>query len=135
MPDCFGEPVVTYSCAFLFCMRGCGCIGHPAFPAPSVVSEGHIDEQLGQIMPRECASMPTPSFPAQARSACRWGRAVRRGPGIHNHDQGVWIPGSTLARRPGMTLEKLRATMRPKLLSHSAEYFTACQGPPERPRN
>src|SRR5207247_6108538 len=21
---------------FLFCMRGCGCIGRPAFPAPSV---------------------------------------------------------------------------------------------------
>ena len=25
----------TYSCAFYFCMRGCGCIGRPAFPAPS----------------------------------------------------------------------------------------------------
>jgi hypothetical protein len=35
MPDCFGEPVVTNSYAFLFCMRGCGRIERPAFPAPS----------------------------------------------------------------------------------------------------
>jgi hypothetical protein len=26
----------TYSYAFSFCMRGCGCDGHPVFPAPSV---------------------------------------------------------------------------------------------------
>src|SRR3984893_19526758 len=30
-----GEPVVTNSCAFFHCTRGCGCNGHPAFPAPS----------------------------------------------------------------------------------------------------
>jgi hypothetical protein len=35
-PDRSGEPVVTYSYAFSFCMRGCGCDGHPVFPAPSV---------------------------------------------------------------------------------------------------
>jgi hypothetical protein len=35
MPDDFGVTVVTNSYAFLFCMRGCGCIEHPAFPAPS----------------------------------------------------------------------------------------------------
>ena len=34
-PDRSGEPVVTNSYAFYFCIRGCGCIGHPAFPAPS----------------------------------------------------------------------------------------------------
>jgi hypothetical protein len=28
---------VTYSYAFHFCMRGYGCGGHPAFPAPSVL--------------------------------------------------------------------------------------------------
>jgi hypothetical protein len=36
MPDDFGEPVVTNSCAFLFCMRDCGCIERPAFPAPLI---------------------------------------------------------------------------------------------------
>jgi hypothetical protein len=29
-----------YSCAFYLCTRGCGCGGHPAFPAPSVFFEG-----------------------------------------------------------------------------------------------
>jgi hypothetical protein len=37
MPDCSGEPVVTtLVCFTLFCTRGCGCIAHPAFPAPSL---------------------------------------------------------------------------------------------------
>jgi hypothetical protein len=35
MPGETGGPVVTNSCAFLFRTRGCGCIGHPAFPTPS----------------------------------------------------------------------------------------------------
>jgi hypothetical protein len=35
-----GEPVVTCSCAFYFCTRGCGCIRRPVFPAPSHW-EGH----------------------------------------------------------------------------------------------
>jgi hypothetical protein len=38
-PGYSGEPVVTYSYAFHFCMRGYGCDGHPAFPAPSVFEE------------------------------------------------------------------------------------------------
>src|SRR5665213_1743817 len=33
-PDVSGEPVVTNSYAFLHCMRGCGCIERPVFPAP-----------------------------------------------------------------------------------------------------
>jgi hypothetical protein len=40
MPDPFGEPVVTYLRAFHFRTRGCGCIAHPAFPAPSDPKEG-----------------------------------------------------------------------------------------------
>src|SRR6202048_3117882 len=35
MPDDTGEPVVTTVC-FLPLHTGCGCIGHPAFPAPSI---------------------------------------------------------------------------------------------------
>jgi hypothetical protein len=37
MPDRFGQPVVTNSCAFYFCARGCGRAKRPAFPAPSAV--------------------------------------------------------------------------------------------------
>jgi hypothetical protein len=37
MPGQLGEPVVTtLVCFILFRTRGRGCIGHPAFPAPSV---------------------------------------------------------------------------------------------------
>jgi hypothetical protein len=36
MPDRFGQPVVTNSCAFYFCARGCGRAKRPAFPAPSL---------------------------------------------------------------------------------------------------
>src|SRR5438874_2820250 len=38
MPGSSGEPVVTTSCAFLFCTRDCGCIERPAFPTPHLVS-------------------------------------------------------------------------------------------------
>src|SRR5258706_2242568 len=40
----------------LFCMRGCGCIVRPAFPAPSII-EGHCLAKLGRIAPRECGVM------------------------------------------------------------------------------
>jgi hypothetical protein len=30
----------AYPCAFYLCTWGCGCIGHPAFPAPSFFEEG-----------------------------------------------------------------------------------------------
>jgi hypothetical protein len=36
MPGCPGVPVVTNSCGYFFPTRGCGCIGHPAFPTPSL---------------------------------------------------------------------------------------------------
>jgi hypothetical protein len=35
MPGVSGVTVVSNSCAFYFCTRGCGRIGRPAFPAPS----------------------------------------------------------------------------------------------------
>jgi len=36
MPGESGVTVVTMLvCLFHFCTRGCGCIGHPAFPTPS----------------------------------------------------------------------------------------------------
>jgi len=35
MPGRSGVTVVTNSCAFYYCIRGCGRIARPAFPAPS----------------------------------------------------------------------------------------------------
>jgi len=49
MPECFGEPVVTNSCAFFHCMRGCGCITHPAFPAPSSFEGQRFVQHSGTI--------------------------------------------------------------------------------------
>ena len=48
VPDRFGEPVVTYSCATLHRTRGCGCVGHPAFPAPSLLSRDVVLAKLGR---------------------------------------------------------------------------------------
>jgi hypothetical protein len=53
MPGESGVTVVTMLvCSLPFCTRGCGCIGHPAFPTPSVGRDIHA--QLGRIAPREC---------------------------------------------------------------------------------
>jgi hypothetical protein len=41
--------------------RGCGCSGHPAFPAPSVIG-GRLTQQLGRIAPRECGRLPSLLF-------------------------------------------------------------------------
>src|SRR6266436_5589082 len=52
MPVDPSEPVVTtLVCFVLFRTRGCGCSGHPAFPAPSVGRKFHA--QLGPIAPRD----------------------------------------------------------------------------------
>ena len=69
MSGSFGVPVVTCSCAFFFCTRGCGCGVHPAFPAPSIFSgvllgktraipcrENAESYPLSSVMPRHRAS-------------------------------------------------------------------------------
>src|SRR6266853_2402365 len=38
---------------YLFRTRGCGCIGHPAFPAPSVFLGERFLQNLGRIAPRD----------------------------------------------------------------------------------
>jgi hypothetical protein len=48
-----GVTVVTNSYAFYFCIRGCGCIERPAFPAPSIFGVAHPCAQLGRIVSRE----------------------------------------------------------------------------------
>src|SRR5258708_38953240 len=41
MPGDPGELVVTNARAYYHYTRGCGCIGHPAFPTPSVGRKVH----------------------------------------------------------------------------------------------
>jgi len=56
MPDDFGVTVVTYSYAFLFCMRGCGRIERPAFPAPSEFQKadgGRLNARLARTVRRD----------------------------------------------------------------------------------
>jgi hypothetical protein len=57
MPDRSGGPVVTNSCAFYLCARGCGCADAPAFPAPSFSGE-HLVHHPGVFAPRECGLTP-----------------------------------------------------------------------------
>src|SRR3981189_969128 len=52
--ECSGEPVVTTLVCFLLCTRGCGCTGHPAFPAPSVI-EGRRFTHTSGVSRREVA--------------------------------------------------------------------------------
>src|SRR5437660_7123922 len=47
MPGVSGVTVVTMLVCFLFCMRGCGRIARPAFPAPSDVSGRKIMHHSG----------------------------------------------------------------------------------------
>jgi hypothetical protein len=46
-PVLLAEPVVTNSCAFLFCTRGYGCDQRPASPRP-LLEEGQRDYTLGR---------------------------------------------------------------------------------------
>src|SRR3984957_17374761 len=50
---CSGVPVVTNSCVFYLCTRGCGRFGRPAFPVPSVLSRVEIPGQLGRATLRD----------------------------------------------------------------------------------
>ena len=52
MPGDSGATVVTNARATYFYTRGCGCIGHPAFPTPSMFRAKRL-ANLGQSMSRE----------------------------------------------------------------------------------
>jgi hypothetical protein len=55
MPGDSGATVVTNARAYYHYTRGCGCIGHPAFPTPFVGREAHA--QLGRYPRRENAEV------------------------------------------------------------------------------
>jgi len=72
MPVDTGEPVVTTVC--LLPMHTGGCIGHPAFPAPSSFGRTFL-APLGRLAPRDCGATSVwntnaphsqPSSPAKA---------------------------------------------------------------------
>src|ERR1700733_5993923 len=75
-PDRSGEPVVTNSYAFHFCIRGCGCVRHPAFPAPSIFERENVIPTRTQFASRDCAGVSR--SPARRRSAGRRGADAGR---------------------------------------------------------
>ena len=46
-PACSAVPVVSNSCAFYLCTRGCGCGQHPVLPAPSLQGRPNDQAKLG----------------------------------------------------------------------------------------
>ena len=63
----------TYSYAFFICMRGCGCNGHPAFPAPSVRLRDCRFEQSGRDARRgnmESCADPHPAHRSASLTMC-----------------------------------------------------------------
>ena len=54
MPGESGEPTVTTLVCFLFCMRGCGRVERPAFPAPSEFQMRFTLPKLARTTRREC---------------------------------------------------------------------------------
>src|SRR5260370_11173685 len=53
----------------LFCMRGCGRFGRPAFPAPSVIRGTNVRPSLGRIAPRECGRISSRLFEIESEIA------------------------------------------------------------------
>jgi hypothetical protein len=88
MPVVAGEPVVANACAFC-CTRGRGCIGHPAFPAPSPVSRVNCCQRLGHFVPRERGATPHP-LPSCSGKA---GHPVRCG--LSAESRAPWNTGSS----------------------------------------
>src|ERR1700722_5831537 len=53
MPFVSGGPCECACVFFFYCTRGCGCIEHPAFPAPSSSKAREILAKLGRVAPRD----------------------------------------------------------------------------------
>jgi len=100
MPDVLAEPVVTAAC-LLFCRRAMGCGQHPAFPAPSALSEGPFDQDSG-AMRREndnsCCNMRVTLCSVIARDS--GDPVVERRQGLSRCVAAYWIPAFA-----GMTAE------------------------------
>src|ERR1700722_12950767 len=70
MPFVSGGPCKC-ACVFLFCTRSCGCIEHPAFPAPSIFRRREkFQQNSGEAAPRDRGGAPRhcePTGQANAR--------------------------------------------------------------------
>src|SRR5580692_9432649 len=80
MPGVSGEPAVTILvCSFYICMRGCGRIAPPAFPAPSdfrakKVFRGQTSRELrGEIAEARLLFSPPPTRSCVAGRGRGWG--------------------------------------------------------------
>jgi hypothetical protein len=77
-----GSLVVTNSCAFYLCTRGCGCARRPAFPTPS--QGGIFLAQLGCVASREGRGVSGSPLPLRERSDRASAIRVR---GLHCHER------------------------------------------------
>jgi len=103
MPGDPGATVVTNARAYYHYTRGCGCNGHPAFPAPpwgsATPSLGRrISAQLGRFALRECEAV----FPG-----CCWS-------GVHAQGGLPMGPGSAVHREKRCTASGTRARWCPQ---------------------
>src|SRR6201995_727665 len=67
MSDSSGEPVVTNARAIYHTTRGCGCTGHPAFPAPSSFRAEVFSKNPGKS--RRGIEKPYPIVPARRHAS------------------------------------------------------------------
>src|SRR5258708_1201704 len=126
MPGVSGVTVVTTLVCFFICMRGCGRIERPAFPAPSVIPG------------RMVFAKPRAHRAAGSRShilnlECRHSGAMRSiEPGISRFpDVQLHIWGLVLAHHPGMTEYRARARASGWLIGGTMR-FSAVRGASRR---
>jgi hypothetical protein len=92
-----------YSCAFYPCTRGCGCIGHPAFPTPSFGRR--INAQPGRIAPRECGvASPFVTACDKCEAFAQGSTPVRRIPPSGEGGCDEAIPHSSSPRKRGSSI-------------------------------
>src|ERR1700733_233711 len=116
MPECFGEPVVTNSCAFLLCPRGCGCADAPGIPC-ALGFWGEQYSKPGRETSREGGSVACVAwFELWNRNRCLWRPRARGDPkppifvvtlnsgsSLDNHKRlWLWVPArASLGRDDG----------------------------------
>src|SRR5260370_5384900 len=118
MPDDPAVPVVTtLVCFVLFCMRGYGCGGHPAFPTPFVIWAHRSCTPRAQSAPRECGGVSDENervtlslVIARLDRATQYSRDVDDGnerprrtgyPACAEYDGSFWSERATLCVVPG----------------------------------
>jgi hypothetical protein len=100
MPGVSGVTVVSNSCAFYFCTRGCGRSGRPAFPAPSHFRGTMSVQNLGHILCRGNAIVCSAVIACDKREAFAQGSESDDPPSLAHASYGAsGVRRSVLTRR------------------------------------